>query len=63
MTLREEVLHDMHIDMHKSYDSLEHVRCQEILVEYVMGNLALRLLWRCWYRLAMWIIIDYYLGC
>ena len=53
MALREEVLHDIFLDIHKAYDALERGRCLDILVTYGVGPLALRLLWRYWYRLAM----------
>ena len=51
MDLKEEVLHDIYLDMHKAYDALDHGRCLDILVAYGLGPLALRLLWRYWYRL------------
>ena len=53
MALREEVIRDIFLDMHKAYDALERGRCLDILVIYGVGPLALRLLWRYWYRLAM----------
>ena len=53
MDLREEVLNDIFLDMHKAYDALERGRCLDILVAYGVGPLDLRLLWRYWYRLAM----------
>ena len=46
MALREEVLHNIYLDMHKSYDTLYHGRCLDILVAYGVGPLDLRLLWR-----------------
>ena len=45
MALREEVLHDIFLDIHKAYDALERGRCLDILVAYGVGPLALRLLW------------------
>ena len=53
MALREEVLHDVYLDMHKSYDALEHGRCLDILVAYGVGPLALRHPWSYWYRLEI----------
>ena len=53
IALREEVLHDIFLDMHKAYDALDCGICLEILVVYGVGTLALRLLWRYWYHLVM----------
>ena len=53
MALREEVLHDIYLDMHKAYDALYRCHCLDIPVAYEVGPLALRLLWRYWYRLMM----------
>ena len=53
IALREEVLHDIFLDMHKAYDALDCGICLEILVVYGVGTLDLRLIWRYWYHLEM----------
>ena len=53
MDMREEVLYEIFLDIHKSYDTLDRDRCLDIMVVYGVGTQALRLLWRYWDRLTM----------
>ena len=53
LNMKEEVLYDIFLDIHKSYDALDRNRCLDILVAYRVVPCALRLLWRYWDRLTM----------
>ena len=51
--LREVVLHEMLLDLHKAYDALDRYSCLDILEGYCVGPRALRLLRRYWERLQI----------
>ena len=51
--LREEVLYEIFLDLHKAYDALDRGRCLDILVAYGVRPRALRLLRCYWNRLTM----------
>ena len=51
--MREAVLHEIFLDLHKSYYSLYRSSCLETLEAYVMETVALRLIRRYWERLQM----------
>ena len=51
--MREEVLHMIFLDLHKSYDALARSRCLEILEGYVVVPRSLRLLCRYCERIQM----------
>ena len=53
MALREEVLYEILLDIHKSYESLDHDLCLDILAVYGVGPQDLCLLQSYWYRLTM----------
>ena len=53
LALREAVLHEIFLDLHKAYNYLYRYRCLYILEGYVMGPRALSLLCRYWERLKM----------
>ena len=44
MTMREEVLYDIYLDLYQAYDALDCDRCLGISVAYVMGPPAICLL-------------------
>ena len=46
--MREEVLHEILLDLHKAYDDLDRSRCLEILEGYVVGPRDLLPLRRYW---------------
>ena len=51
--MREEVLYEMFLDLHKAYNAMARYRCLEILEVYGVGIQDLRVLWRYWDRLVM----------
>ena len=53
LTMREEILYDILLDIHKSHDSLNCDLCLDILLEYVKVPWDLHLLWRHWDRPTM----------
>ena len=53
MAMREEVLHEIFLDLHKAYDALDRDRCLNILVAYRVGPRPIRLLRRYWDQLTM----------
>ena len=46
--MREALLHEIFLDLHKAYDTFYRSRFMEILEGYGVGTRALRLLWRYW---------------
>ena len=53
MALRDAVVHEILLDLHKAYDDLYRSRCLDILEGYVMGTRDIRPLCRYWERLKM----------
>ena len=53
MMIREEVLYEMFLYLHKPYGALERDRCLDILVVYEVGPLTIRLLRRYWDQLTL----------
>ena len=53
VSLMEEVLYVIFLDLHKAYDALDRSRCLEILEGYGVGPRARRLLQTYWRRLTM----------
>ena len=51
--MREEVLYEIFLDLHKAYDALDRDRCLDILAAYGVGPWAIRLLRRYWNRHMM----------
>ena len=51
--LREEVLCEIFMELHKEYDALDRSRCLEILEGYILGPQPRRLLQTYWRRLTM----------
>ena len=51
--LREAVLHEIFLDLHKAYDALDRFRCLGILEGYCVGPRDLCLLRQYWVRLKM----------
>ena len=62
MSMREEVLYEIFLDIHKYYDTLYHVCCIEILVEFGVGPQVLRLFQRYCYCLSMMAWYGGYFG-
>ena len=62
VALRQAVLHEILLDLHKAYNSLDRSRCLEILEVYGMGTRDLRLLCRYWERLKMVVRVGGYYG-
>ena len=60
--LREAILHEIFLDLHKAYDALDRSRCLGILGEYGMDTRSLRLLQRYWDRLEMVARVGGYYG-
>ena len=52
-SMREEVLHTILLDLHKTYDALDRSRFLEILEGYGVGSMDLPLLRMFWERLQM----------
>ena len=53
MGMREEVLYEIFLYLHKVYDSLDGKFCLDILEAYGLGLREIRLLRRYWYQLTM----------
>ena len=53
MAMREAVLFEVFLDIHKAYDALYRGRCLENLAENGVGPRVLRLFWAYWGRLTM----------
>ena len=53
VSMREDLLYVIFLDLHKSYDALDRDRCLEILEGYGMGPQACRILRTYWYWLWM----------
>ena len=51
--MMEEILYDIFLDLHKSYDTLDHDFCLNILLVYGVVSSALRLIQRYWGHLSM----------
>ena len=62
MDMWEDVLYDIFLDLHKSYEDLDCGRCLDILVEYGVAPRALRLLWRYWDHIPTLASVDGYFG-
>ena len=53
MNMREEVLHEIFLDIQNAYVALERDRCTNILEGYGVVPRALRFLWMYWGQLTM----------
>ena len=53
MAMREAVVYEIFLDLHKAYDALDWDRCREILVAYGVGPRALQILRMYWGHIAM----------
>ena len=51
--MREKVLYEIFLNLHKAYDALDRGRYLDIIVGYGVGPQAIRLLRRYWDRLIM----------
>ena len=51
--MREEVLYEILLDIHKAYYNLDRGLCIDIIAAYGVYPQALRLLWRYWYQILM----------
>ena len=60
--MREEVLYNILLDLHKAYYALDRDIYLGILAAYKMGSRAIRLLWWSWDRLTMVTQAGGYLG-
>ena len=49
MSIREEVIYKIFLDINKAYDALDRDRCHNILTAYGVGPWDLRLLQSYWY--------------
>ena len=61
-TMRDMFLHEVLLDLHKLYYSLERYRCLDILALYGMGPRTLWILRTYWGRLQMVAIAEVYYG-
>ena len=62
MDIRQEVLYEIILDLHQSYDSLDRNLCLNILAVYVVGTQTLYLLRKYWVRPTMVVQAGGYFG-
>ena len=62
MTMRDGILYETLLDLHKAYDDPDRGRCPEIFAAYGMVTWTIRLLQRYWNQLTMFARAGSYFG-